>query len=324
MLNQVYPNIYCNQLPLPRTTLKWLNSYIIVSPDRNLIIDTGFNNEICREALFNGIKELNLDLSKTDVLMSHIHSDHAALADVLEEKGCTIYAGEKEKDLFEKMRDTSFWPNLNKLITLFGLDTNEITVQYSPGYINRLKSVPKVINPLKENDQLTYGEYVFNVIDLPGHSPGLVGLYEKKHQLCFCSDHILSTITPNITFRDFGHDSIKYFIESLQKVEKLPIKWLFTGHREILGDPKERIKELYVHHEERLKEVLKIMQTGEKTVAETASLMTWSITAKTWETFPKGQKWFACGEAGAHLEYLNNIGKLKRRVTDDVLYYSVR
>ena len=321
MLTQVYPNVYCNQIPLPKTTLKWLNSYIITSSKRNLIIDTGFNNELCKETLFNGIKELQLDLSKTDVLMTHIHSDHSALADILEEKGCTIYASEREAIDFDKMRDKSFWPDLNRLITLYGMDVNKITVQCSPGYINRASTIPKVIKTLKENDQLIYGDYTLNVIELPGHTPGQIGLYEKEHQLFFCGDHILNTISPNITFWDFNHDSIEAFLSSLRKVENLPVKWVFTAHREIITNLKERTQELYHHHEERLKEVLNLMKTGEKTVVEVAALMSWSLEDRTWDTFPRAQKWFACGEAAAHLENLHNLGKLERKVIDNVVYY---
>lgn len=51
----MYPNIYCNRIPLPKNPLKSLNSYIIKSPERNLIIDTGFNQPECEAAFSDGV-----------------------------------------------------------------------------------------------------------------------------------------------------------------------------------------------------------------------------------------------------------------------------
>ncbi|NLI91279.1 MAG: hypothetical protein GX434_03495 [Peptococcaceae bacterium] len=58
MITEVYPNIYQNIIPLPNFPLKTVNSYMVISDIRNVIIDTGFNTEEGRNALMEGIKEL--------------------------------------------------------------------------------------------------------------------------------------------------------------------------------------------------------------------------------------------------------------------------
>ena len=40
--------------------------------------------------------------------------------------------------------------------------------------------------------------------------------------------------------------------------------------------------------------------------------MHWDIRAKSWDDFPLNQKWFATGEALAHLEYLMEEGQVVR------------
>jgi glyoxylase-like metal-dependent hydrolase (beta-lactamase superfamily II) len=45
MIEEIAPNMYRTEIPLPRSPLKWLNSYIVKGGDRFLIIDTGFNRE---------------------------------------------------------------------------------------------------------------------------------------------------------------------------------------------------------------------------------------------------------------------------------------
>lgn len=87
----------------------------------------------------------------------------------------------------------------------------------------------------------------------------------------------------------------------------MQIEWLFTAHREIVRDHKARISELIEHHETRLANYAYSWRRQEKCSERVAALMHWDIKAKSWEDFPKAQKWFATGEATAHLEYLSKI-----------------
>ena len=41
--------------------------------------------------------------------------------------------------------------------------------------------------------------------------------------------------------------------------------------------------------------------------------MAWSIRCRSWEDFPLTQKFFAVGEALAHLDYLEARGRVERR-----------
>jgi len=322
MLELMYPNIYCNKIPLPKNPLKTLNSYIVVSPDRNLIIDTGFNQPECETALFNGIAELDLDFTKTDVLLTHRHSDHAGLAGLLEQKGACIYAGIKDSAAIMKMAHADSWTGIGELITMYGLAEFGISANDHPGY--RYRSQPlENCHPLSELDQLIYGDYTFLVVDVPGHSPGQVGLYEARHQLFFCGDHILASITPNITFWNFEQDSLAQYLASLRKVYDMPVQWLFTGHREIIRDHRKRIDQLIIHHENRLAEIKHILSGGRKSACQVAALMKWEIRAKNWQEFPKAQKWFATGEAAAHLEYLFNKGQINRTTSNGTMYYQL-
>jgi hypothetical protein len=50
--------------------------------------------------------------------------------------------------------------------------------------------------------------------------------------------------------------------------------------------------------------------------------MTWDLAAKSWDHFPVAQKWFATGEAIAHLRCLEEEGKVSRKVDDQLtLFY---
>ena len=69
--------------------------------------------------------------------------------------------------------------------------------------------------------------------------------------------------------------------------------------------------------------MLEILERGPANAYDTASRMTWSIRAKSWEDFPVMQRWFATGEAIAHLRYLQGKGQVAQVEEDDRIIFSV-
>ena len=64
MPREVMRNIYRIPVPLPNNPLRELNCYLIRGKDRS---DTGFRQETCRRALFDGLQELNVRMEDTDI-----------------------------------------------------------------------------------------------------------------------------------------------------------------------------------------------------------------------------------------------------------------
>ncbi|SHJ53386.1 MBL fold metallo-hydrolase [Paramaledivibacter caminithermalis] len=322
-MEKSYPNIYKNEIPLPNNPLRAVNSYIILSEDRNLIIDTGFNCKECRETLFKGIKELGIELNKTDLLVTHLHSDHSGLAAALNKEGVKIYASKIDGKMINKMTETKYWKKLEEYIKMFDLEKDKISFADHPGEKYCPKE-PIEFTPLEEGDVLNVGDYSFQIIDIPGHTPGHIGLYEKKHKIFFCGDHILDKITPNIAFWGFEYnDILEVYFNSLKKVYEYDIDYLFSAHRNIIRNHKKRIDELFKHHEKRLCEIIEILKYGKKTVRDTAANMHWELRYDCWEDFPNPQKWFASGEAMSHLEHLVFTGKAKKTNEEGILYYEL-
>lgn len=321
MIREVFPNIYVNEIPLPKNPLKILNSYIILSEDRAMIIDTGFNLPECKEALLQGVKELNIDLTKTDVVLTHMHVDHSGLADLLWGLGSKVYIGEKDGKLLDNFR-TSPEGVLLQISKAFNLAKEILDMER-----NEFDIVPKELfdyTSLKEGETLQIGDYIFEIIDIPGHTPGHIGLYEKKHKLFFGGDLILNEVTPNITYWNDELDSLGAFLASLKKIEEMDIEVVFSAHRSKVTNYRQRIKEIVAHHEGRLQEIKTILQPRKRTVIETASLMHWDLKYDDWDKFPLAQKWFAAGEAMSHLEHLVFLGEVERVREDNETYYLLK
>jgi glyoxylase-like metal-dependent hydrolase (beta-lactamase superfamily II) len=76
MVEEIVPNLYHAEIPLPRSPLKWLNSYIVKGGNRFLIVDTGFNSEECLNEMNANLQKLGVDLNRTDIFITHLHVDH--------------------------------------------------------------------------------------------------------------------------------------------------------------------------------------------------------------------------------------------------------
>ena len=92
MAQRIAEGLWRLEIPLVGNPLKTLNSYLITG-ERNLLIDTGFRQQPCREALERQLRELAVDLNRTDLFLTHLHSDHTGLAPELVRPGCRVYIG---------------------------------------------------------------------------------------------------------------------------------------------------------------------------------------------------------------------------------------
>jgi hypothetical protein len=60
--------------------------------------------------------------------------------------------------------------------------------------------------------------------------------------------------------------------------------------------------------------MISILEKGSKNAFQIGSLMSWDILCDSWDLFPVSQKWFAIGEAIAHLKYLEEKGIIRRKM----------
>lgn len=326
MYKEIYPHIFLLEIPLRNNPLKALNCYIIKG-EESLVIDTGFDTEENRDILLGALKDLSIDPKKTSLFLTHLHSDHTGLASYLAEEGVKVYMGAIDgKILMESAHeDSPHWMKIKRLAELQGLAPDHLNIQDHPGFRFRPKSVPQ-LHTTKEGHVFNIAEYRLKVIDLPGHTPGLQALYDEEKGLLFSGDHILMTITPNITYwgEETG-DSLGTYLKNLELVNQMDLSQIFSSHRQLPENYRERIEELKVHHDHRLKESLEILKrNGASTVRQVTKELQWDIRAKDWNDFPSSQKWFAAGEAHAHLRHLEELGKVKSEEGEGILYFSLR
>lgn len=320
MFEQLFPNLFRIVVPLPNSPLKDLNSYVIKSHDRNLIIDTGFNRNVCYEAMDKGLKALEIDLSKTDFMLTHMHSDHTGLVSRLATDTSRVYISRIDSRVFNENID---WQAMMDYALHNGFQLEELikAAESHPGFKYSPKKIPE-FTLLDDGSLIEMGDYRLTCILTPGHTEGHMCLYEEDKQLLFSGDHILYDITPHIESWSYEINSLKNYMKSLDKVRNMPAKLVLPGHRNFFTDLTGRIDELKKHHEIRATEVLDVLGENTMSAYDIAAGMTWDIDCENWEQFPTTQKWFAVGEAIAHLLYLEDQGRIKRRKGEKIDTYS--
>ncbi|NME36574.1 MULTISPECIES: MBL fold metallo-hydrolase [Fusobacterium] len=329
MVELIYenPKIYRIFVPLPENPLKLLNSYVIITENRNLIIDTGFKREECLKALLGGLKELKLELEKTDIFLTHLHSDHCGLINKLTTDNNKVYMSEIDYDYLIGNLIGDNWKKIEERFKEEGFP-NDIAFRLKESNHAKRFAPDKIFEviKLKNEDKIQIGDTELIGIHTPGHTPGHMCLYIPKEKILFSGDHVLFDITPNITSWLEKKDSLGDYIESLKKIKKLDIKTTFPGHREIGISIYDRIDSILNHHKERLEELLEVLSKKDsQTAYEIASQMTWNTRGKGWNEFPDNQKWFATGETMSHLDYLYCRNKIEKILDKDNFYkYSIK
>lgn len=323
VMDQIESDLFRIQVPLPNTPLKYINSYVIRTHERNLVIDTGMNTKESLQALQTGFRRLNIDFDKTDFFLTHIHSDHTGLVEKFTTPSSKLYLNASELELIQEFKE---FENIIDFQILNGFpeENIEIALKQLPGSRSDLiKKTELRLDPIKDGDPIEVGEYHFVCVCTPGHSPGHTCLYEPVKKLLFSGDHILIDITPGIQCHSDGVDPLRSYLESLSKTGGLDIKIIYPGHRRIIQNPHRRIKELLAHHEQRNNEIINILGQGPNTAFQVASKMTWDLPFSSWNDVPDGQKWFATGEAIAHLRYLEGKKKIVRDSQPGVFLFSL-
>lgn len=324
MIFKLNDHLYTIKVRLAGSPLRDLNCYVIRTPERNLLIDTGFNRSECLEDLRLGIQELGLDMNDTDILATHFHSDHCGLIDKIAAPGSRVYMSGTDKVLYEAGFDSDIlWRRKKLLYQQEGFPAGVLEKAagdnparaFAPGR-------PVALTPLEDGRSLVIGGIRLQCIHTPGHTPGHMCLYNEQDRSMILGDHVLFDITPNITTWLSMPNSLEMYLNSLKMIRKYNVSLPLPAHRACHCGMVQRIDQLLLHHEKRLAEAETIIRENPGISGyDIAGKMRWSIRVKSWEDFPPAQKWFAVGEALSHIYHLVQNGKVRSESRDGVMAY---
>lgn len=322
MIEEIVPNLYRVEGPLPKNPLKATNSYVVKTSGRTLVVDTGLNQKECLNAMRSALEKLNVDLGETDFFITHMHPDHLDMVWALARDSSAIYFNKPDND---EINSSGQWDDgMSNFARMSGFPENRLQ-RVIEEYSGHKYSAwgPLEFTILKEGDTISIGDFLFNCVETPGHTKGHMCLYEHDKRILLSGDHILDGITPNISLWLYEDNPLNEYLASLDKVYEFDVELVLPGHRSPFRDCKRRIRELKHHHQMRNSEILSILEKGSKDAYQTASQMSWNMTYNFWNLFPIPQQLFATTEAIAHLKYLEAKGLVQREMHGQKIMFSL-
>jgi glyoxylase-like metal-dependent hydrolase (beta-lactamase superfamily II) len=310
--------IYCMSV---ETFPKHINNvYVVLEDGASLLLDCGSGMATSRRDLALGfavIREVFGEAVRYEdldwCLVSHAHYDHFGGANQLRENSRAKLAVHEldarvlscfaERLVIASKDCDVFWRRAGvpdaeraRLLELYTITKSAFRPQ-------------EVDRALRDGDVVGGGRTGYRVHHVPGHCPGLVCL--QVHDVLLTSDHVLARITPHQfpqAITPFA--GLEHYFHSLAKVRALDgIRLALGGHEEPIEDLRGRIDEIEQFHRNRLTRVLALCDRP-RTVAQVAADMFGEQEAYS--------RILALDEAGAHVEYLHQLGQLKIANLDEV------
>lgn len=225
------------------------NIWHVRGRDHDLVIDTGL-----------GLRSLLADLPEvfagrsTIAVATHYHYDHVGGAQEFAERW--IHESEAETvqdaDAIGGALTTSTWSGESlDAVRRAGYDLpadGELLVALpAPGYDRHsYRATPFTpTRTLSDGDVVDLGDRCLEVLHLPGHSPGSIGLWDAERGVLFSGDAVYDG-----PLLDSGDDSdVEAYVATMDRLAALPVEVVHGGHEPSFG--RARLQELCRAYQDR-------------------------------------------------------------------------
>jgi len=311
---EVLSGMYQLKVPIPNNPIGFVLPYLIPGDDGYTLIDCGWNTPEAFAALEDELRELNLafdDIKR--LIVTHVHPDHYGLAGKIQEVcGAEVIVHQRERDFIRSRyrQPEQLLERMGVWLAEHGVPKNEVDELRQASMPARAFVAPAEPDAvLWGGEVLDFGLYRFEVYWTPGHSPGHVCFYERAQRVILTGDHVLPTITPNVSLHPQQQGNpLGDYLASLRRLEPLEVDDVLPAHEHSFTDLQGRLVEIVQHHAERLDEMLAVVGDGRATAYDVASGIVW--TTGTFDTFSPWMRRAAISETLAHLEFAVQEGRL--------------
>ncbi|CAN7287329.1 MBL fold metallo-hydrolase [Phenylobacterium sp. LjRoot225] len=206
--------------------------------DADLLVDSGLGLASLRQAA--------RELLSADVLAvaTHVHSDHAGGLHEFDHR--LVHAAEAEalargEDSFP-LDAAAYPPGVRAAFRAIGYDIEGGLLTAAPhrGFDAR-RHVLKGCEPtrrLAAGDVVDLGDRAFEVLHLPGHSPGSIGLWEAKTGILFSGDAVYD----GPLLDQLPGSDMDAYAQTMRRLLELPVTVVHAGHDPSFG--RERLHDL--------------------------------------------------------------------------------
>ena len=316
-----------HQIPTPTPFyVGVINSYLIDDEPLTLV-DSGLKTDEAEAVLHSGLKTLGFAFGDIEQLVvTHSHLDHYGLMATIAAEGSPhVCAHPLETYDIENPHGYNAPDDLRnarteKFLRKSGLpeESFELILVRHPIF-SQLRDPIEVTHRVEDGDMLKLKHRELTVIHCPGHSPGMINLYDPAAKVLFSGDNILKHISP-VPLLNFPRDpsvprrhSLADYIETIRRLRAFDVELVLTGHGELIRDLRGIIDSIIVHHEVRKRKVLRFLDGSPKTAYEVCCHL-----------FPEIEPYhiyLGMSEAVGHLDLLEMEGVVESEERDGRIYH---
>lgn len=302
-----------------------VNCYLLEGEPLTLV-DVGPHTDEALSTLTAQLERLGHRLQDVkQLLITHPHLDHFGLADAVKKaSGCQILAHPQANQKLSNFRgyyerEQGYFTDV---LASMGMPRQSARlVTQLPQSFSVLAPRVQADGCLSEGDAVRAGDLTLQVLETPGHSMASLCFYETDQGILFAGDHLIDGITPNPLLEMPAAPgqprprTLVQYLDSLNKVAKLDLKVVYSGHRSVIHDPQRVIELTLKHHGNRSAKVLKLLQES--------PLTPYALMGKLFPNLPATEQFLGMSEAIGHLEWLQDQGTVRAVDREDILYFEI-
>lgn len=293
-----------------------VNVYLLEEADGGLcLFDTGLGSPEAQGALEQGFRRLGRHFGEVRrIVVSHGHVDHYGNAQSIAERagGTPVFA--HAADIGKIAESGTRWRDrmarYGAYLVKLGVPPEVLVALATIGDSHLLARRVREVRALGEGERLRFRHLEAEVLHMPGHTPGLLCLWDAAHGVFLADDHLLEKVSPNplIELGPEGEEGffrpLVAYLASIARVRELPVELVLPGHGPPFGRHREVIDALLGFYRKRQERIREMLADAPRTA--------WEVTQGLFPRARPGDAFLTVSEAIANLEVMEAAGEVVR------------
>jgi len=307
-------------MPLP-FALDHINLWLLEEAGGWTLVDCGYGDAATRALWEVHFANTLCGRPMARIIATHFHPDHVGNARWLSERfGCPVVMTQAEfltAHAVLEQRASHSHADVCALFAAHGMAEDFVAAMIARGstYGRGVPEVPRRFESIIDGDSVVAGGSPWRVLCGHGHSPEHASLHSAARGVLISGDMLLPRISTNVSVApsEPDGDPLARFLASIEATAALPSATLvLPSHGLPFRGLALRVAQLQTHHADRLGELEAAVASARAPVSA-AELVPVLFRRE----LDVQQRYFAMGEAIAHLNHLWHGGRIKRTVAAD-------